>query len=69
MRRNSGQTSHQSIFPNPFCLRRSSVLGLLGEQKAVALLEGNTVARVLVIGGETSRVTIMEDAGKRLLTE
>jgi riboflavin biosynthesis pyrimidine reductase len=35
--------------------------GLLSEQEAVTALQGDTVARVLVIGGETSRVSRLGD--------
>jgi hypothetical protein len=35
--------------------------GLLSEQEAVTALQGDTVARVLVIGGETSRVTVKNE--------
>lgn len=55
-RRNTG-LSLQFIFPKVevFFLRG---LGLLGEQEAVALLEGHTVTGVLVIGGEASGVAV-----------
>jgi hypothetical protein len=43
------------FFPNSRFLRR---LGLLGEQEAVTLLEGDTVAGVLVVGGEASGVAV-----------
>lgn len=54
-RQNTG-LSLQSIFPDFEVFLRA--LGLLGEQETVALLEGHTVARVLIIGREASRVAV-----------